>query len=46
VQDIVQVLVQFPALESLRQAAGYRHKVLRQLSLAGPRKLLPVLSEV
>jgi predicted unusual protein kinase regulating ubiquinone biosynthesis (AarF/ABC1/UbiB family) len=46
VQDIVQVLVQFPALESLRQAAGYRRKVLRQLSLAGPRKLLPVLSEV
>ena len=46
VQDIVQVLVQFPALESLRQAAGYRRKVLRQLSLAGPRKLLPGLTEI
>ena len=45
VQDIVQVLVQFPALESLRQAAGYRRKVLQQLSLAGPRKLLPALSK-
>ena len=41
-QDIVQVLLQFPALESLRQLSGYRRRLLQQLSLAGPRKLLPM----
>ncbi len=41
-QDIVQVLVQFPALESLRQLSGFRRKLLQQLSLAGPRKLIPM----
>ena len=45
VQDIVQVLVQFPTLEGLRQLSGYRHKLLRQLALAGPRKPVPVLVE-
>lgn len=44
VQDIVQVLVQFPALESLRQLSGYRRKVFRQLTLAGPRKLPPLVA--
>ncbi|MDH5173111.1 MAG: AarF/UbiB family protein, partial [Gammaproteobacteria bacterium] len=43
-QDIVQVLLQFPALESLRQLSGVRRKLLKQLSLEGPRKLLPVLA--
>ena len=42
-QDIVQVLLQFPALEGLRQLSVYRRKLLRQLSLAGPRKLIPVV---
>ncbi len=42
-QDIVQVLVQFPALESLRQLSGYQRKLLKQLSLAGPRKLIPLV---
>ncbi len=43
IQDIVQVLVQFPALESLRQVSGFRQKLFKQLSLEGPRKLVPVL---
>jgi hypothetical protein len=30
-QDIAQVLVQFPAVESLRQLAGARRRVVRQL---------------
>jgi hypothetical protein len=40
-QDIVQVMVQFPALEGLRQLSGYRRKLVKQLTLAGPRKLIP-----
>jgi predicted unusual protein kinase regulating ubiquinone biosynthesis (AarF/ABC1/UbiB family) len=43
VQDIMQVLVQFPALESMRQVSGYRRKLLERLTLAGPRKLVPAL---
>ena len=42
VQDILQVLLQFPALESARQLSGYQKKILRQISLDSPRRLLPV----
>jgi predicted unusual protein kinase regulating ubiquinone biosynthesis (AarF/ABC1/UbiB family) len=42
-QDITQVLLQFPALEGMRQLSGYRRKLLRQISLDKPRKLIPIL---
>ena len=41
VQDIVQVLLQFPAVESVRQLAGYQRKVLKQIRLDSSKKLLP-----
>jgi predicted unusual protein kinase regulating ubiquinone biosynthesis (AarF/ABC1/UbiB family) len=41
VQDILQVLVQFPALESLRQMSGYRRKLLGQITQDSPRRLAP-----
>ena len=41
VQDITQVLVQFPALESARQLSGYQRRILRQITIDSPRKLLP-----
>jgi predicted unusual protein kinase regulating ubiquinone biosynthesis (AarF/ABC1/UbiB family) len=34
-QDVAQVLVQFPALEGLRQAAGYRRQLMRRVSRRG-----------
>ncbi len=40
VQDIVQVLVRFPALEGMRQLSGYRRKVMQQLTVHRPRSLL------
>jgi len=43
-QDILQVLVQFPTLEGLRQVAGYRKKLLRQIRLDSPRRLVPSIS--
>ena len=36
-QDIAQVLLQFPALEGLRQLSGYRRKLLKQFTLVYPR---------
>jgi ubiquinone biosynthesis protein len=45
IQDIVQVLVKFPALEGMRQISGYRKKVLRQIRLDHPRRLLPSLGK-
>ncbi|MCZ6829819.1 MAG: AarF/UbiB family protein, partial [Gammaproteobacteria bacterium] len=42
IQDIVQVLVRFPALESMRQLSGYQKKILRQIIIDTPRRLLPV----
>ena len=44
-QDIAQVLVQFPAVEGLRQAAGYRKKLLRQIRLDTSRRFLPSLGQ-
>lgn len=44
-QDIAQVLLQFPALEGMRQLSGYRRKLLRQISLETPRKLIPILGK-
>lgn len=41
IQDVMQVLLQFPALESARQLSGYQRKILRQIALDSPRKLLP-----
>ena len=41
VQDIVQVLLQFPALESARQLTGYQRKVLKQIRLDSSKKFLP-----
>ena len=41
IQDIVQVLLQFPALESARQLNGYQKKILRQIAIDSPRRLLP-----
>ena len=41
VQDIVQVLLQFPALESVRQMAGYQRKILKQIRLDSSKRLLP-----
>ena len=40
-QDILQVLLQFPALESVRQIAGYQKRVLGQIRRDTSRKLLP-----
>ena len=40
-QDIIKVLVQFPALESVRQISGYRKKILRQVAIDSRRRLLP-----
>lgn len=42
IQDILQVVVQFPALEGARQLSGYQKKIIRQISLDPGRKLLPV----
>ncbi len=42
VQDIVQVLWLFPTIESTRLLSDYRRKVIRQLTLEGPRKLIPM----
>jgi len=39
-QDILQVLLQFPALESLRQITGYQKKILRQIRRDTSGKLL------
>ena len=44
IQDILQVVVQFPALESLRQMSGYRRKLLGQITSEAPRRLLPDLA--
>jgi len=41
IQDIAQVLLQFPALESARQLSGYHKRILRQIAFESPRKLLP-----
>ena len=40
-QDITQVLVQFPTLESVRQLTRYQKRILRQITIDSPRKLLP-----
>lgn len=40
-QDIAQVLLQFPALESVRQLSGYHKRILRQIAIDSPRRLLP-----
>jgi ubiquinone biosynthesis protein len=45
IQDIVQVLVKFPALEGMRQVSGYRKKVLRQIRLDTPRRFIPSLGK-
>ena len=42
IQDITLVLLQFPALESARQISGFQKRVLRQVAIDSPRKLLPV----
>jgi predicted unusual protein kinase regulating ubiquinone biosynthesis (AarF/ABC1/UbiB family) len=41
VQDILQVLLQFPALESMRQLSGARRRVVRQLSLGSNLPVSP-----
>jgi hypothetical protein len=41
IQDITLVLLQFPALESARQISGYQKRILRQIAIDSPRKLLP-----
>ena len=41
VQDILQVMLQFPALEGVRQFTGYQKKVLRQISRDSSKRLLP-----
>jgi len=35
------VLLQFPALESVRQLSGYHKRILRQIAIDSPRRLLP-----
>ncbi len=40
-QDVAQVLLQFPTLEGARQLSGYRKKLLRQIAIDSPRRLLP-----
>jgi predicted unusual protein kinase regulating ubiquinone biosynthesis (AarF/ABC1/UbiB family) len=40
-QDILQVMLQFPALESMRQFTGYQKKVLRQIGRDSSRRLMP-----
>jgi predicted unusual protein kinase regulating ubiquinone biosynthesis (AarF/ABC1/UbiB family) len=40
-QDIAQVLLQFPTLESIRLLSGYQKKVLRQIIADSPLKHLP-----
>jgi predicted unusual protein kinase regulating ubiquinone biosynthesis (AarF/ABC1/UbiB family) len=45
VQDIVQVLMQFPALEGMRQATLYRKKLLRNIGLDAPRRLIPLIGK-
>ena len=40
-QDILQVLLQFPALESVRQIAGYQKRVLGQIRRDTSSRLLP-----
>jgi predicted unusual protein kinase regulating ubiquinone biosynthesis (AarF/ABC1/UbiB family) len=41
VQDVVQVMLQFPAVEGMRQFSGYQKKVLRQISRDSSRRLMP-----
>ena len=40
-QDILQVMLQFPAVESMRQFTGYQKKVLRQIRRDSSRRLMP-----
>ena len=42
VQDILQVILQFPAVESMRQFTGYQKKVLRQIRRDSRKRLIPV----
>ena len=44
VQDVTQVLVQFPAVESARHMAGYRRRLLRRILVEPPRQLVPGLA--
>ena len=43
IQDIATVIVQFPALEGMRQLGGFRKRMLRQISpmsaMPAPREL-------
>ena len=39
VRDIVQVIVQFPAVEGMRQLSGARRRLLRQLGPGTGRRL-------
>ena len=41
VQDIIQVMLQFPAVEGMRQFTGYQKKVLRQISRDSSRRKMP-----
>jgi len=45
VQDILQVLLQFPAMEGMRQLSSRRKKLLQQIRLENPRKLIPLLGK-
>ena len=42
IQDIIQVMLKFPAVESKRQFTGYQKKVLKQISRDSSRRLMPV----
>jgi len=43
IQDIAQVIVQFPALEGMRQLGGFRKRLLRQIS---PMSAMPTPREL
>jgi len=45
VRDVLQVLVQFPTVEGLRQVSGYRRRLLARLRLEPPGRLMPVLGK-
>lgn len=42
IQDILQVCLQFPTLEGMRQLAAYRKRLVRNLLQDSPRSLVPL----
>jgi ubiquinone biosynthesis protein len=45
-QDILQVCLQFPTRESLRQLTGYQRRILKRMLLDTPRNVIPAIGKL